>query len=63
MIYEGQCAELCGRNHADMLASVIGLPYDDWMAWYDQKARGAPSRRRTTAAAEREQIDASEEGE
>ena len=38
VIYEGQCAELCGRNHADMLARVIGLPYDEWKAWYDRKA-------------------------
>ena len=38
VIYKGQCAELCGRNHADMLARVIGLPYDEWKAWYDRKA-------------------------
>lgn len=39
VIYEGQCAELCGRNHADMLGRVIGLRFDDWRAWYDQKAQ------------------------
>ena len=39
VIYEGQCAELCGRNHADMLARVIGLPYDDWVQWRDDKAQ------------------------
>jgi cytochrome c oxidase subunit 2 len=38
VVYGGQCAELCGRNHADMLARVIGLRYDDWKAWYDDKA-------------------------
>jgi cytochrome c oxidase subunit 2 len=38
VVYRGQCAELCGRNHADMLARVIGLRYDDWKAWYDRKA-------------------------
>jgi cytochrome c oxidase subunit II len=38
VIYKGQCAELCGRNHADMVARVIGLPYDEWKAWYDRKA-------------------------
>jgi cytochrome c oxidase subunit II len=36
--YRGQCAELCGRNHANMYASVVALPYDDWKAWYDRQA-------------------------
>ena len=29
VIYHGQCAELCGRNHANMFARVIGMPYDE----------------------------------
>jgi cytochrome c oxidase subunit 2 len=37
VVYDGQCAELCGRNHADMLGRVIGLEFDDWQAWYDRK--------------------------
>jgi cytochrome c oxidase subunit 2 len=36
--WEGQCAELCGRNHANMYARVIALPYDEWKAWYDRQA-------------------------
>jgi cytochrome c oxidase subunit 2 len=36
--WHGQCAELCGRNHANMYAKVIGLPYDEWKAWYDKQA-------------------------
>jgi cytochrome c oxidase subunit II len=36
--YRGQCAELCGRNHANMYASVVALPYDEWKAWYDRQA-------------------------
>jgi len=36
--FPGQCAELCGRNHANMLANVIALPYDEWKAWYDRQA-------------------------
>jgi cytochrome c oxidase subunit 2 len=38
VIYNGQCAEFCGRNHANMLGRVIGMSYGDWKAWYDQKA-------------------------
>jgi cytochrome c oxidase subunit 2 len=38
VIYGGQCAELCGRNHANMLARVIGMSPDDYKAWYSKKA-------------------------
>jgi cytochrome c oxidase subunit 2 len=37
-VWKGQCAELCGRNHANMYARVIGLPYEEWRAWYDEQA-------------------------
>ena len=37
--YKGQCAELCGRNHANMLAEVVALPFDEWQAWYDDEAQ------------------------
>jgi cytochrome c oxidase subunit 2 len=32
-IYKGQCAELCGDNHADMRARVIALPVDQYETW------------------------------
>lgn len=38
-VYKGQCAELCGRNHANMVAQVRALPPAKFQAWYDaQKA-------------------------
>jgi cytochrome c oxidase subunit II len=61
VIYEGQCAELCGRNHADMLARVIGLPFDDWQAWRDRKAEELKTAK-DEAAQERERLQ-SEEGD
>ena len=39
VIYSGQCAELCGRNHANMLARVIGLSPDDFNTWVGRKAQ------------------------
>jgi cytochrome c oxidase subunit II len=36
--WNGQCAELCGRNHANMYARVIALPYPEWREWYDRQA-------------------------
>jgi cytochrome c oxidase subunit 2 len=37
--YWGQCAELCGENHADMRARVIALPVDQYQSWLDQHRR------------------------
>jgi cytochrome c oxidase subunit 2 len=61
LIYEGQCAELCGRNHANMKARVIALPFDEWKAWYDRKADEL-KQAQDDAAQEREQLN-SEEGQ
>jgi cytochrome c oxidase subunit II len=60
VVYEGQCAELCGRNHADMVARVIGLPFDDWQAWRDGKAEELATAEEE-AAQEREERASGEE--
>ena len=39
VVYEGQCAELCGRNHANMYGRVIGMRMPDYQRWYQQKVR------------------------
>jgi cytochrome c oxidase subunit 2 len=36
-VFHGQCAELCGRNHADMVADVKALSPSDFEAWLDQQ--------------------------
>jgi cytochrome c oxidase subunit 2 len=36
--YTGQCAELCGRNHANMTARVKAVPFDEYQAWYTRQA-------------------------
>jgi cytochrome c oxidase subunit 2 len=61
VVYNGQCAELCGRNHADMLARVIGLRYDDWKAWYDSKAEQL-QQAQDDAATERKRLQQEEGG-
>jgi cytochrome c oxidase subunit II len=35
--YEGQCAELCGRNHSDMTARVRVLTATRYETWFDQQ--------------------------
>ena len=36
--FYGECAELCGNNHADMRARVIVLPPDQFTAWMTRQA-------------------------
>jgi cytochrome c oxidase subunit 2 len=36
-VYKGQCAELCGANHADMKAQVTALPVDDYQVWAERQ--------------------------
>jgi cytochrome c oxidase subunit 2 len=36
-VYKGQCAELCGNNHADMFAQVHAVPPDKFEAWLTQQ--------------------------
>jgi len=35
--YEGQCAELCGRNHADMTARVRVMTATDYQQWFEKR--------------------------
>jgi cytochrome c oxidase subunit II len=60
VVYDGQCAELCGRNHADMLGRVIGLRFDDWQEWYDRKAEEIATAREE-AAQRREELQAEDQ--
>lgn len=38
-VYTGQCAELCGRNHANMTARVRAVPVDEYKRWVQQQRR------------------------
>ena len=37
-LYRGQCAELCGSNHADMRAQVMAVTPDEFRAWAERKS-------------------------
>ncbi len=36
-VYRGQCAELCGRNHANMTARVRAVPPSEFTQWLEQR--------------------------
>jgi cytochrome c oxidase subunit 2 len=49
VVYDGQCAELCGRNHANMYGRVIGMRMDDFKKWYAQKVQDVKNARTKVA--------------
>jgi cytochrome c oxidase subunit II len=49
-VYKGQCAELCGDNHADMRARVIALPVDQYKAWVENQRRNIIAAQQALAA-------------
>jgi cytochrome c oxidase subunit II len=56
VVFDGQCAELCGRNHANMIGRVIGMRFPDYKAWVDRKAEEIKSAREQ-AAQRRQEIE------
>jgi cytochrome c oxidase subunit 2 len=50
-VYKGQCAELCGDNHADMRARVIAVPVDQYQAWIEKQRQGILDAQNELAAA------------
>jgi len=55
--FRGQCAELCGRNHANMTARVRAVTPDQFSAWLDRQ-RQAIRQANTAAQQQRKRVDA-----
>jgi cytochrome c oxidase subunit 2 len=56
-IFRGQCAELCGRNHADMVATVRAIEPAQFRQWLESKRRQIDAADKL-AEARRKQIQA-----
>jgi cytochrome c oxidase subunit 2 len=54
--FRGQCAELCGRNHANMTARVRALRPDQFEAWLDRQ-RQAIRQANQAAARQRQRVE------
>ena len=52
--YRGQCAELCGRNHANMIASVKAIEPAAFEAWIARKKREIQGANQAVRAQRRE---------
>jgi cytochrome c oxidase subunit 2 len=58
-VFRGQCAELCGRNHANMTSSVHALSPADFQTWLTDK-QNQLAQSKTEAAKQRAIVDAGE---
>ena len=58
-VYRGQCAELCGANHADMRAKVVAVSPDTFQRWAQDKREEIQAAGEALAK-QREQRDKSE---
>jgi cytochrome c oxidase subunit 2 len=54
--FRGQCAELCGRNHANMIAMVRAVTPDQYQAWL-QRQRNAIKQADSAAARQRQRVN------
>jgi cytochrome c oxidase subunit 2 len=54
--FRGQCAELCGRNHANMIASVRAVTPDQFEAYLDRQ-RNAIKQGDAAAQRQRQRVD------
>jgi cytochrome c oxidase subunit 2 len=55
-VFFGQCAELCGRNHANMTARVRAVSVDEYQRWLSQREADIKSAEQQ-GAAQRKQLD------
>ena len=55
-VFRGQCAELCGRNHANMTARVRAVTPDQYTAWL-QRQRDAIRQADQAAARQRQRVN------
>jgi cytochrome c oxidase subunit 2 len=58
--FRGQCAELCGRNHADMVAFVRAVEPAEFEAWLDQQERDVTEANEAAAEQRKEFEDTDE---
>jgi cytochrome c oxidase subunit II len=60
-VYDGQCAELCGENHAQMYGRVRAVPPDQYEAFLDQRAAEIEEAQQELARSRR-QLEQSQQG-
>jgi cytochrome c oxidase subunit 2 len=54
VVYNGQCAELCGRNHANMIAHLKAVTPDEYEAYIERRKREIAGANESAAEQRRE---------
>jgi cytochrome c oxidase subunit 2 len=62
-VFRGQCAELCGRNHADMVAKVRAVSPDEFKAWLENKRKEIDAANKAAAERRKQLADEEEQGD
>jgi cytochrome c oxidase subunit 2 len=62
VIYDGQCAELCGRNHANMYGRVIGMRMPDYKKWYADKVAQVTAAKKAAAEQQKKLLAQQQQG-
>ena len=70
-VFFGQCAELCGRNHANMTARVRAVSVEEYQKWLDQRKadiksaeeQGAAQRKQLQGGATSQPADSADPGQ
>ena len=60
--YGGQCAELCGRNHEDMLAEVVAVEPAAFKRWLERKRREIDANNEAAQQRRKEESEELQEG-
>jgi cytochrome c oxidase subunit 2 len=63
VIYDGQCAELCGRNHANMYGRVIGMNMADYKKWYADKVAQVTAAKKAAAEQQKKLVAQQDQGQ
>ncbi|HEX8768766.1 MAG TPA: cytochrome c oxidase subunit II, partial [Jatrophihabitans sp.] len=61
-VYDGNCTELCGRGHANMVARVRVVSVPEYEGWLDRQRRDIVAAKRLASQAREAQEPRSEEG-
>jgi cytochrome c oxidase subunit 2 len=59
--FRGQCAELCGRNHANMVATIRAVTPQDYQRYIEQRKRDIEAGNRAAAQQRNEQQEQGQE--
>jgi cytochrome c oxidase subunit 2 len=62
-VFRGQCAELCGRNHADMIAKVIAVEPAEFKQWLAGKKAEIEAANKAAEVRRKQENEQTDQGE